>query len=361
MKKLIAMLACLTLALTMFAGLTVSAADYGTPTFKLVPQTEADGSLAVVDGCYVVDVVYEGFENFAALSGSSRKPSATGIMGAEVYWSNDNDTAYVYDGADNGVGKGGLSTEVAVISASDVATIVTGTSGVICSAYYVIEDENAVANLKIDSVVVNVRKYVDGAAVSAEAVDLATADVNLVGCTLAKAAPAPAEFDVTYAANDLVVWGNKPATTTDKVVKFEATPAFGYMITAVNGEAVANTAGGEYEVTLTEATEIAVTVAAIDTKVIATKYVDAENGKTYIFGKANFAATDCGVALTKGGVAVPAYVNGAYKADGKYAATANANGAFGVAFTFNSVNGLFDGISATAYADGESAAAIALN
>lgn len=146
--------------------------------------------------------------------------------------------------------------------------------------------------------------------------------------TVAGGSTEPAEFDVTYAANDLVVWGNKPATTTDKVVKFEATPAFGYMITKVNGETVANTAGGEYEVTLTEATEIAVEVAAIDTKVIATKYVD--GSKAYIFGKANFAASAYGVAVEINGAVVNDPANGV--ADGKYAATANANGAFGVAF-----------------------------
>jgi hypothetical protein len=163
----------------------------------------------------------------------------------------------------------------------------------------------------------------------------------------------PAEFDVTYAANDLVVWGNKPATTTDKVVKFEATPAFGYMITEVNGEAVANTAGGEYEVTLTEATEIAVTVAAIDTKVIATKYVD--GSKAYIFGKANFAAGAYGVAVEINGAVVNDPANGV--ADGKYAATANANGAFGVAFDVTGK--VFKGDwSVKAYADAEESAAV---
>lgn len=345
MKKLIAMLACLTLVLTMFAGLTVSAAtDYGTPTFKLVPRTEADGSLAVIDGCYVVDVVYEGFKNFSPYNGSSRKPSATGIMGLEIYWSNDNETAYTYDGADTGVGVGG-TVEVATISATKAADIVTATEGTICSAYYIIKDENAVANLKIDSVVINLRSYVDGAAVEEGKVDLATADAVFKGCTLGKTTPPATEsaYNVTY-AGDKVVWGDKPATTvssTDasKTVTFTVKPAFGYVITAVTGVAAVIPEGGEMTATLTADTEINVTVAEKADAAITYDYVTYDENYGWIaFGKVPAGTATYGIEL-----------NGT-----KYAGANAANGAFGVGF-----KGLAAGsYTAKAYA-GETLAATA--
>lgn len=359
MKKLIAMLACLTLVITMFAGLTVSAADYGTPTFKLVPQTEADGSLAVVDGCYVVDVVYEGFENFAVLSGSSRKPSATGIMGLEIYWSNDNDAAYVYDGSDEGLGVAGGSTEVATISATKVADIVTATEGVICSAYYVIEDEEAVANLTIDSVVVNVRKYVENVADETGKVDFATADVNLVGCTLGKTAPAPVDPVVTYEGEENLVWGAQGAYAEGKAT-FSVKPVMGYTVAVTaNGEAVAIDAakGGEVTIDVTEDTKVVATATAITDAAYTynEKYVD-ESGVVYVFGKAT--AAPFGFYLEKDGAALKNKALEIY--DGKFEANGTA-GAFGMGFAFTG-EGHTGAYTATVYdANGVADSSVAFN
>lgn len=184
-------------------------------------------------------------------------------------------------------------------------------------------------------------------------------NLTLEGCTVPAypEAQEPAEFDVTYAANDKVVFAANADKTVEGKVNVEAYPAFGYKIAAVTGVANVIAEGGVMEATLTENTEIVVTVEEINAAGIYAKVIPVE-GVNYVFAKAPAGAAEYGVLLTKDDAPVAAYVNGAYKADGKFVATA-VNGAFGIGFTFNS--DIFAGVEATAYADALTSAAMAIN
>lgn len=320
MKKFIAMLACLTMVLTMFAGLTVSAADYGTPTVTLTYT--GDNS----KGYAQISVKYSGFENFVAFDqdyyDSEGYSIVTGIAAMSANFTADNGAKY----------QGG---------AKKLCTVSTAASGVqSCNTFaqgfdsYITESTGEMAVIRYEitdktkdtTITLTDAEFTVTAIVDDEIVDSKTykfADVTVVPCVIPGETPATeSAYNVTY-AGDKVVWGDKPATTvssTDasKTVTFTVKPAFGYVITAVTGVATAIPEGGEMTATIdADNTEIVVTVAEKTDAAITYEYVTYDENYGWIaFGKVPAGTATYGIDL-----------------DGtKYEGANAADGAFGVGF-----------------------------
>lgn len=167
-----------------------------------------------------------------------------------------------------------------------------------------------------------------------------TATANTVTVKINGTSVEPTEYAVTYATEDKFIWeANATTKTTDGKVTFTVKPAFGYVIESVTGVDSVIPAGGEMTATLTEDTEIKVTVAEKTDAAITYEYVTYDENYGWIaFGKVPAGTAKYGIDL-----------------DGtKYEGANAANGAFGVGF-----KGLAAGsYTATAYA-GETLAATA--
>ncbi len=170
-----------------------------------------------------------------------------------------------------------------------------------------------------------------------------TATVNEVTVKINGTAVEPTEYAVTYATEDKFIWEANAATeTTEGKVAFTVKPAFGYVITAVTGVDTVLPEGGEMTATLTEDTEIVVTVAEKDEKAITYDKYYVDGNTVYVFGKVPAATAAYGINI----------------ADVDYAGANAVDGAFGIALT-----GLEAG-SYNAYAYGDEAGntvAIAIN
>lgn len=326
MKKLIAMLACLTMVLTMFAGLTVSAADYGTPTVSLTYT--GDNS----KGYAQISVKYSGFENFVEFDqdyyDNEGYSIVTGIAAMSANFTADNGAKY------QGGAKKLCTVSTAASGVQSCNTFaagfdgyITATEGEMAVIRYEITDKTKDTTITLTDAEFTVTAVVDDEIVDQKVYKLA--DVTVVPCVI-PGESVETDYTVTVNADSKAIVGTYADKTTG-TVEFTATPAFGYKlnVTADKGNVTFDPAGGTVKVENIDANvTITVAVENVDTAVVATKYVD--GSKAYIFGKANFAASAYGVAVEINGAVVNDPANGV--ADGKYAATANANGAFGVAF-----------------------------
>ena len=363
MKKLIAMLACLTLVLTMFAGLTVSAAGEATMRAEFVKYLENAGAVYAQ-----VKVYYEVPDTMVAFS--SEEDFITG----DVLWTGTGIAASQFGLVSSDAGfvpyaaakstspltassalasKNGMVFSAGLVHSNCVAT----GSGLLGQVTFKVDPASYTNGTEITfsgDEFLSVRKVVANSA-SVTEYRLANNTIVATGCTLPAYQSGSSEYEVTYAAEDKFVWeANSVTETVDGKVKFTVKPAFGYKITAVTGVDSVIAEGGEMEATLTENTEINVTVANVDTAVVAEAFVDGSNA--YVFGKANAAATAYGVAVEINGEAVNDPYNNV--ADGKYAFDKTAvDGAFGVAF--NVTGKVFKGNwSVKAYADGAESEAV---
>lgn len=326
MKKLIAMLACLTLVLTMFAGFSVSATGKATMRAEFVQYVVNGGNVyAQVKVYYEVpdtmvtftsdedfitgDVLWTGTGIAASQFGLKSSNSGFAPLAAAKSTSPLTTSAALAD-------KSGLVFSAGLVHSNCVPTA----SGLLGQVTFTVDPSTYATGTTISfsgDEFLSVRS-VNANVASVNEYRLANSTIIATGCEIPAYQAGSTEYAVTYATEDKFIWEANAATeTTEGKVKFTVKPAFGYVITAVTGVDTVLPEGGEMTATLTADTEIDVTVAEKADAAITYNYVTYDENYGWIaFGKVPAGTATYGIDL-----------------DGtKYAGANAANGAFGVGF-----------------------------
>ena len=350
MKKLIAMLACLTLVVTMFAGLTVCAAEKATMTATFKDYvTSGENVIARVEVFYSVPDTMVPFTSYEDEIMMETYWSGTGVA-ASQFGLKSSDAGFTYFNAAKSssplttstalANKSGLLFSAGTTHANCVATG-EGLLGVVMFKVDPASYANSTEITFSGDEFISVRKVVNNTA-SVTEYRLATSTIEATGCTIPAYETPASDYDVAYAENSKVIFNTAPTTTTDGDVTFNVTPAMGYKIsnvTATSGtvDTSYSAAGGDITVNDVAAnTTITVSVAEADDTIVTYATALKEGNVVYVFGKvpASSAAGTYGMFVKKDGAALA--VPSLNITDGKFAATNPASeGAFGIQLTIS--------------------------